>query len=56
MRECLSTVVVMCLCMLSLPDTAASQRLYTANTLELDEAASRPNATLADISLLVGPW
>ena len=50
------TVAVVSLFLLLGPRTVITQTLQTPNTLKLDESTSRPEATLADVDLLVGHW
>ena len=50
------TIVAVLLGMMLFPSMVSAQRPQTPNTLTLDDSATRPKATLADVTLLVGHW
>ncbi len=56
MRKKNRTTGTVLLALLLAPGVLMAQVQQTPNTLKLDESASRPQATLADVGLLVGHW
>lgn len=56
MKSDTRAVVLVVLFLLLSPQALIAQTLQTPNTFKLDDAAPRPSATLADVSLLEGHW